>query len=63
MADGTRNGESDPKKGSPGEDHEVDYVVRKYGLTRDQARGIVKEHMGDRDKIDAAAGNMKAHRR
>lgn len=41
----------------------IDYVVHQYGLTRDQARELVKLFGGDRAKIDAAAGRMKALRR
>jgi hypothetical protein len=41
----------------------VDYIIHQYGLTRDQAREIVRRHGGDRGKIDAAAGQMKAARK
>jgi hypothetical protein len=41
----------------------VDYIVHQYGLTRDEAREVVKEHGRDRTKIDAAAGRMRALRR
>ena len=41
----------------------VDYVVHQYGLTRDEAREVVRESAGDRLKIDAAAGRLRAQRR
>lgn len=44
-------------------DEAVDYVVHQYGLTRDEAREVVRESAGDRMKIDAAAGRLRALRR
>jgi hypothetical protein len=41
----------------------IDYVVHQYGLTRDQARELVRQFGGDRALIDAEAGRMKAYRR
>jgi hypothetical protein len=41
----------------------VDYIVHQYGLTREEARELVRQHGGDRSKIDAAAGWMRAQRR
>ena len=46
-----------------GEDDLVDHVVHHYGLTRDQARDVVRRHRDDPRKIDAAAGDIKASRR
>jgi hypothetical protein len=46
-----------------GEDDLIDHVVRHYGLTRDQAREVVRRHREDPMKIDAAAGDIKAGRR
>jgi hypothetical protein len=38
----------------------IDYVIHQYGLTRDQAREIVREHGGDREMVDAMAGKVRA---
>jgi hypothetical protein len=41
----------------------VDYVIHQYGLTRDQAREVVRHSAGDRALIDAEAGRLKALKR
>jgi hypothetical protein len=41
----------------------IDYVIHQYGLTRDQAREIVREHGSDREMVDAVAGKVKAARK
>ena len=41
----------------------IDYVIHQYGLTRDQAREIVREHGNDREMIDAMAGKVRAARK
>jgi hypothetical protein len=41
----------------------IDYVIHQYGLTRDQARDIVREHGSDREMVDAMAGKVKAARK
>jgi hypothetical protein len=53
-----------PESDQPAEPSAMeDYVVHQYGLTRDQARELVKQHGGDKSKIDAAAGWLKAQKR
>ena len=41
----------------------IDYVIHQYGLTRDQAREIVREHGRDREMVDAVAGKVRAARK
>jgi hypothetical protein len=41
----------------------IDYVIHQYGLTRDQAREIVREHGSNREMVDAIAGKVRAARK
>jgi hypothetical protein len=41
----------------------VDYVIHQYGLTREEAREVVRQSAGDRALIDAEAGRLKAQKR
>ena len=41
----------------------VDYVIHQYGLTREEAREVVRQLAGDRALIDAEAGRLKAQKR
>jgi len=41
----------------------IDYVIHQYGLTREEAREVVKQSAGDRTLIDAEAGRLKAQKR
>lgn len=41
----------------------IKYVIHQYGLTRDQAREIVREHGNDREMVDAMAGKVRASRK
>jgi hypothetical protein len=41
----------------------IDYVIHQYGLTRDQARDIVREYGNDREMVDAMAGKARAARK
>ena len=51
--------EPDRSKISSSEDYEIAYVTKRYGLTRDQARKIIRDHNGNRDQVDAAANKLK----
>jgi hypothetical protein len=57
--DKTNTDQRERSKVSSIDDYEVAYVTRRYGLTREQARKIIQDHGGDRDKIDAAASKLK----
>jgi hypothetical protein len=41
----------------------IDYVVHQYGLTRDEARDVIKQFGSSKAEIDAAAGWVKARKR
>jgi hypothetical protein len=41
---------------------EIDYFVRQYGLTHEEARELIRAHGDDRKELDAAAGRLKAAR-
>jgi hypothetical protein len=52
------------KENSPGPKVDmVDYVIHQYGLTREEAREVVRQSAGDRALIDAEAGRLKAQKR
>jgi hypothetical protein len=52
----------EPAPISAGDDHEVDQVVRHYGVTREQARRLIREHGANRRELEAAAGRLSAKR-
>jgi hypothetical protein len=41
----------------------INHVIHQYGLTRDQARDIVREHGSNREMVDAMAGKVRAARK
>ena len=41
-----------------GEDYEIDYLVDKAGITREQARELIKRYGNDRDKLMEQARNL-----
>jgi hypothetical protein len=47
---------------SPDDEHELDHIVRHYGLTREEARRLIKDHGNSRRELEAAAGRLKAKR-
>jgi hypothetical protein len=44
---------------SGSEDYELDYLARQYGMTREQARDLVKRVGNNRVKLDEAAKRLK----
>ena len=58
--DKTNRGEPDRSKVSGSEDYELDYLARKYGMTREKARELVERIGTNREKLDEAAKRMKA---
>jgi hypothetical protein len=57
--DRTNRGEPDRSKVSGSEDYELDYLARQYGMTREQARDLVKRVGNNRVKLDEAAKRLK----
>jgi hypothetical protein len=47
---------------SPNDEREVDNVVRHYGITREQARQLIRQHGNSRRELEAAAGQLRAKR-
>ena len=61
MADDKMNrGQPDRSKVSGSGGYELDYLARKYGLTREQARELVQRVGNDRKKLDEAAQRMRS---
>ena len=56
--DKTNRGEPDRSKVSGSEDYELDYLAKKYGMTRAQARELVERVGTNRGKLDEAAKRM-----
>jgi len=47
---------------SAGDEREVDNLVRHYGITREEARQLIKQFGNSRRELEAAAGRLKAKR-
>jgi hypothetical protein len=45
------------------ERYEVDYLVNRYGVSRETARTILRDHFGDREEINSAAERLGRHAR
>jgi hypothetical protein len=59
MADSKRNrGKSDRSRGSGSQRSEVYYVARKYGVSADTVRGVIKRVGNSRKKVYAALDKM-----
>jgi hypothetical protein len=41
----------------------LDYIVHQYGLTRDQARDVVRQCADDPSRIDVEAGRLRAQKK
>ena len=52
-----------PATGASDPESLIDYVIHQYGLTRDQARELVREHGRDREMLDAMAGKLRVARK
>jgi hypothetical protein len=51
----------DRRKVAGGQGYEVNYFATKHGITREQARDLIKRIGNDRQKLNAAAERL-AHR-
>jgi hypothetical protein len=58
--DQTNRGEPDRSKVSGSEDYEIDCLARQYGVTREQARDLIRRVGNNRAKLDEAAKRLKA---
>lgn len=60
MADNkAKRGGADRSRVAAGEGYEVNYFARKHRITAEQARDIIKEVGNDRDKLNAAAAQVR----
>lgn len=58
--DKTKRGGQDRSRVSGSEGYEVSYFARKHGLTAQQARDLIKKVGNSREKLNEAAGKLKA---
>ena len=58
----TKTTREEAGKVSVGDEHEIDNLVRHYGVTRAQARQLINEYGNSRRELEAAAGRLKAKR-
>lgn len=59
MADSKqKKGGGDRRRVASGQGYEVGYFARKHGISRDQARDLIKRIGNDREKLNAAAAKL-----
>jgi len=54
----SKRGKSDRSRVSGGEGYEVNYFANKHGITREQARNLIKKVGNNRDKLNRAAEKL-----
>ena len=60
MADSKSNrGGRDRSRVAAGQGYELGYFARKHGISRDQARDLIRRIGNDRAKLNAAASKLK----
>ncbi len=52
-------GPQDRARVAGGQEYEVRYFADKHGITIEQAQQLIEEHGNSREKLDAAARQMK----
>lgn len=57
--DKTKPGPFDRRRVAADQGYEVSYFARKHGISTDQARDLIGRIGNDRDKLDAAAQELK----
>jgi hypothetical protein len=60
--DRRKRGSRDRRRVAAGQGYEVNYFATKHGLTRQQARDLIKRIGNDRDKLNAAAEKLGKRR-
>lgn len=61
--DTSKRGGRDRATVAGGEGYEVEYLVRKHGITAKQAGDLIREHGNNREILDAAAERLKQQSR
>ena len=56
--DKSKRGGADRRRVTGGEAYEVNYFANKHGITREQARNLIKKVGNNRDKLNAAARKL-----
>jgi Protein of unknown function (DUF3606) len=56
--DKSKNDNRDRNRVAGGEDYEIDYLVERAGITREQARELVKRYGNDRETLMKHARNL-----
>ncbi|TCU54650.1 uncharacterized protein DUF3606 [Novosphingobium sp. PhB57] len=56
--DKSERGSADRRTVAGDEDYEVDYFAAEHGLTREQAKDLIKRVGNDREKLDAEAEKL-----
>ena len=54
-----KRGAEDRRKVAGGEGYEVNYFANKHGITREQARNLIKKIGNNRDKLNKAAEKLR----
>ena len=57
--DKTKRSGADRDRVAAGEGYEVECFAKKHGITVAQAEALIKQHGNSRDKLDAAARQLK----
>jgi hypothetical protein len=55
----SRGGETTAGRSYAGQGYDVTYFARKHGLTRQQARDLIRKLGHDRDRLNQAAAELK----
>jgi len=56
--DKSKRGAADRNRVAANERYELDYFAEKHGISREDARRIIKQHGSDRDAADRAASKL-----
>ena len=54
----SKRGKADRSRVSGSEGYEVNYFANKHGITREQARGLIKKIGSNREKLNKAAEKL-----
>ena len=57
--DKSKRGGADRARVAAGEGYEVRYFARKHGISTEEAEGLIAKVGNDREKLDAAAAELK----
>ena len=58
MDDKTKRGAADRRKVAAGQEYEVQYFARQFGISEEQVRALIDQYGNDRAKLEAAAKRL-----